>query len=124
MSHYETVTYPSPVCMTEILCVASCCTSGMAASPKSKYWPISEALGVAIVTGCHFELSDGRLESGMTSTPFVKVGTSNDYKARRGYKLERLDLEQKSIHPIHTQTSHSFLALGPQMSNAKGVKIS
>jgi hypothetical protein len=38
--------------------VASCDKSGMAASPKSKNWPISEAAGVAMLMECHLGLLD------------------------------------------------------------------
>lgn len=49
----EIVTYPSPDDVTGRSCDVSCCASGMAASPKSKYWLISETLGVAMVPVCH-----------------------------------------------------------------------
>lgn len=50
---FKLVTYPSPDDVAGRPCDVSCCASGIAASPKSKYWPISETLGVAMVPVCH-----------------------------------------------------------------------
>jgi hypothetical protein len=54
----EMSTYPSPGCVAEVVRVAPCCDSDMVAASKSKYWPNSEALGVAMMTVCHFRLLD------------------------------------------------------------------
>jgi hypothetical protein len=49
--NYKLVTYPSPDDIVGMSCVDSCCASGIAASPKSKYWPISDASEVAMMAG-------------------------------------------------------------------------
>lgn len=46
----EGMTYPSADCPFNTF--VSCCVFDEAASPKSKNWPKSEALGVAIVLVC------------------------------------------------------------------------